>query len=151
MTTLTIAKEIDAPVARVFDLCTDLNRWPERIRGIERVELLTDGPVGKGTRFRETRIMFKREATEEMEFTSFEPNERYTVGSYSCGCEFDTRYEFIPQGERTRLEMRMLIQPTTLFAKLMMPLGKLMAGSMRKACEKDLDDIKLAAESKTAS
>lgn len=53
-----------------------------------KIELLTDLPVGEGTRFKETRIMFKREATEEMEFVEFDAPNVYTLGSYSCGCEF---------------------------------------------------------------
>ena len=56
---------VTRPVEDVFAVFTDLHRAAERIRGIERLEVLTDGPVGKGTRFRETRIMFRREATEE--------------------------------------------------------------------------------------
>ena len=147
MTSLRITKHIAAPPERVFQLSTDLDGWSERISGIVRVEKLTDGPVGVGTRFRETRVMFKKETTEEMEFTVFEPNQAYAVGAISCGCQFETRFDFVPDQGGTRVEMKMESKPLTFMAKLMSPIGALMAGSMRKLLEKDLDELKAAAES----
>jgi len=121
-------------------------RWAGTLSGIERIEVLTDGPVGVGTRFRETRILFKREATEEMEFTAFEPGVSYSVGCESCGCRYDTRFDFVPEGGGTRVEMRMETKALTFGAKLMSPLAKLMAGAMRKMLENDLSEVKATAE-----
>ena len=69
---LTVSKQISAPHQAVFEKFTDFAHVAENVRGIERMEILTDGPIGQGTRFRETRIMFNREATEEMEITDWE-------------------------------------------------------------------------------
>lgn len=147
MTSLSITKHIAAPPERVFQLSTDIESWAERISGIVKVEVLTQGPVGVGTRFRETRIVFKKESTEEMEFTAFEPGKHYAVGAISCGCQFETRFDFVPDEGGTRVEMKMESKPLTFMAKLMSPIGALMAGSMRKMIEKDLDELKAAAES----
>ena len=65
MAAVSVSTQIAAPVAEVFALFTDLKNAPGRVKGIKRIELLTNGPVGVGTRFRETRVMFKRDATEE--------------------------------------------------------------------------------------
>jgi hypothetical protein len=63
---------------------TDLDGAAERVDGIQKLEKLTDGPVGLGTRFRETRRMFRKEAAEEMEFTAFEPGRSYGVCCDAC-------------------------------------------------------------------
>ena len=58
MAQFTLKKHIEAPPERVFEVVTDLRGAPERIRGITKMEVLTEGPIGGGTRYRETRIMF---------------------------------------------------------------------------------------------
>ncbi len=143
---LLITRRIEKPVEEVFQVFTDLARAPERVQGIESLELLTDGPMRVGTRFRETRKMFGREATEEMTVTALEPNRSYTVGARSCGCDFETQFRFHPEGKSTRVEMELKTRATTLVARLMAPLGIFMAGSMKKLCERDIDDLKAALE-----
>ena len=50
-----VAVDIEAPVEKVFALFTDFAKLDQRIDGIKKLELLTSGPIGKGTQFRETR------------------------------------------------------------------------------------------------
>ena len=146
MAGVTIKKHIEASPEEVFAAATDLNKWVERIRGIEKVELLTDGPLGVGTRFRETRIMFKREAIEEMEFTGFDPPNGYAVGCESHGCRYNTEFSFTPNGSGTDVEMRFEATPLTFVAKAMSAMMKPMLGSVGKVLEQDLDDLKAAIE-----
>jgi uncharacterized membrane protein len=44
--------EIDASQQRVWDVLTDIEAWPERIETVDKVELLTPGRIGTGTRVR---------------------------------------------------------------------------------------------------
>ncbi len=143
---ITISRTFEAPPARLFQFMTDVPGWADRIEGITRVEVLTDGPIGVGTRFRETRIMFKRECTEELEFTTFEPDRGYTIECESCGCHYITTTELIPEGSGTTVQMKMEARPLTFMAKLMSPLGGLMAGGLKKCLEKDLDSLKQSIE-----
>lgn len=69
MTPIRMSTTIQAPPERAFAAFADFPHAARSVSGIERIEMLTDGPVGAGTRFRETRIMFGREATEEMKVT----------------------------------------------------------------------------------
>ena len=55
-------KHVTAPRALVFDRATDFAGAPARIQAIRKVEMLTPGPVRVGTQFKETRVVFKREA-----------------------------------------------------------------------------------------
>jgi len=146
MTTLSVSERIDAPAPAVFALATDLDGWAGYIKAIKKVERLTPGPVRVGTRFRETRVMFGREATEEMEFTSLEPDRGYALAAASCGCDYLSTFRFEPEGAGTRLTVTFEGRPRTIGAKLMAPLFWFMRGTMRKCLEQDLRDLKAAAE-----
>lgn len=67
--------EIAAPRAEVFEAFADLTNLANTVKAITQVELLTEGPIGVGTRFKETRVMFGKEASEIMEITQFKPHE----------------------------------------------------------------------------
>jgi carbon monoxide dehydrogenase subunit G len=137
-----LGRTVNAPIAEVFDVFADFNNVAERVDGIQRVELLTDGPIQAGTRFRETRIMFGRESTEEMEITEFKPNDKYVVEADSCGSHFQSTFRFLPAGNRTKVEVELNTRAESMFAKLIYPLGKLMAGTMKKCLLSDIDQLK---------
>src|SRR3954451_3348037 len=103
MPSFTMTKKIDAPPDAVFALFADLANAPGRIKGISKMELVTPGPIGVGTRFKETRIMFGRPCTEEMEITAFDPGRSIEIGNHSCGVELRTRFRFVPDGNGTRV------------------------------------------------
>jgi len=142
MATLRVTQRIDAPPARVFEVLADVPNWAEHVTGIRKVELLTDGPVGVGTRFRETRVFFKREATEEMEITEFEPGRGYVLECDSCGCHYRTSTTVVPDGTGTRVELEMQTTPVNLMAKLMSPLASILSGPLKKCIERDLEDTR---------
>lgn len=142
-----VSKRIEAPVERVFEAATDLKRAAEAIEGIKQLEVLTEGPIGKGTRFRETRVMFGREATEEMEITSFDPPRGYTVGCENHGCRYVSEFRFEPSADGTDLTMTFDATPLTMTAKVMSVIGGLFERKMAQICEKDLDDLRRSIES----
>lgn len=131
---------------RVFALFTDLRNAPGRVKGITALEVLTDGPIRKGTRFRETRTMFGRSCTETMEITGFDAPRSYTVAASSGGCLCQTRFDFRPDSAGTAVEFTFTATAQTFLARLMSPLFRLMASTCRKAVERDMADLKAAAE-----
>ncbi len=150
MASLELSRQIGAPPQKVFEVFTDLTRAAERVRGIQSLEILTPGPVGRGTRFRETRVMFGRKATEEMEVTDYQPPRSFAFGGESCGARITTRFDLRPQGSGTQLDVHMETEALSFFAKLMSPLAGLMMGPMRKAFEADLDDLQSVAEQRAS-
>ena len=142
MSKLEVSRIISAAPETVFARFTDLRNAHRHIDAITRLEVLTDGPIRVGSRFRETRVMFKKEHTEEMEVIEFTPVTSYTVRCDSCGARYESQFRFdpTPDGE-TRVMMHMSWKPLTFFAKLMSPLGRLMAGSLKNCLTKDLDDM----------
>ncbi len=151
MTKFSLTKHIDAPRETVFQLASDFRNAAEHVRGIKKVEMLTDGPVGVGTRFKETRVVFKREATEEMEVTVFDPPSRYVLECESCGCRYHTEFTFTTVGTGTDVEMVFDAKPLTFFAKVMSFLMRPMMKMCLKETGKDLEDLRVALEQREAS
>jgi hypothetical protein len=146
MSKIEVKTEIKAPVDRVFSLFTDFGNAADNVDGIAKLELLTSGPIGKGTQFRETRVMFGKEATEEMEITDFQRNKSYRVEAESCGAHYTTNYTFESNGEKTSVNMSFEGKPLTFAAKLLSPAMTLMAKTVRKCLESDMACLKRIAE-----
>lgn len=147
MPSFSLTRRVEAPIDRVFEVFSDIPRADEMVDDIIRIEMLTDGPVGVGTRWRETRLMFKKEATEEMEVTAFDRGRSYTVGCQSCGCEYESTWRFESEGDATRVDFEMGYRPTTFLARVMSPLGRLMMPMMKKCLDKDFLALKTLSES----
>jgi carbon monoxide dehydrogenase subunit G len=141
-----VERYVEAPPEKVFDRLSDFRRAPETISGIKKVEMLTAGPVGVGTRFKETRVMFSREATETMEVIAFERPTGYTLTCESCGCRYVCTFRVTSKGTGTNVEMRFAAEGLTWFAKVMGFLMRPMTKMCLKAIAKDLDDVKAAIE-----
>ena len=142
------SKRLSAPLETVWEVMADFENAADRIQAIVKLEILTDGPVGLGTRFRETRIMFKKEATETMEITQWDPPNSYTTEADGCGCHYTTVINCESDGDGTKVTMSMSIVPLTTFGKIMGALmGWMMKGACTKAFAKDLDDLKTFVES----
>lgn len=147
MSKVTVHVDVNASPDRTFEVFTDLENAADSVRGIERTEILTDGPVGKGTRFRETRIMLGKKATEEMEITEFNPGELFVHEAQSHGCHYISTYRFEPADDATRVSVTFEGRALSFFAKVMtVTLGWMMTGAIRKCLTKDLNDLKEVAE-----
>jgi len=149
MSAIELRVQIERPRAVVFEALTDVDRWAEWIEGIVRVERLSEGPVTSGTRFKETRVMFKKEHTEEMWFDDLSPPDSYTIRGDSCGSKYTTTFRLRDRDGGTQVDMRMDCEAVSFMAKLMKPIGLLMMGPMKKIMTKDLEDLKVAIEGQT--
>jgi carbon monoxide dehydrogenase subunit G len=138
---------IDASPERVFAHATAVESWPDVVPAIDKVELLTPGPIQVGTRFRETRTMMGRPATEEMEFLVLDAPHQYVLGAESHGCRYRTTFALTPEGESTRLTMTFQSEPLTKTAKVMSFLMKPFMKKLLNLCAKDLEAIKAHVES----
>lgn len=151
MRSLLIETRIAAPAERVFALSADIPAFSDVVAGIERIEMLTEGPVGPGTRWRETRVMYGKSQTEEMEITGFDPPHRIRIEADTHGAHYVSTYRFTPQTGGTRVELEFAARPMTLVARVMSAiLWRVMAPSLGRMLESDLRDLKRAAESRGA-
>ena len=148
MKAIALEIEINAPIEQVFAIFTDIQRWPEMIQSMAKIELLTAGPVGRGTRFRETRLLFNKEAHEDMEFTEFQPPNRYVIEASSHSTHYISTFTFRKNDDgATSLRMTFVGKPQTLIAKTVGSfLFFFFAGMTRKTLAADLNAIKTTIE-----
>ena len=148
MSGVTTRRTIQAPAERVWELATDIAGAERTMSGIDRVEMLSEGAFGPGTRWRETRTMFGRPATEEMWVTAVDEGRSYTVEAESHGAHYVSTFTFTAVSpDRTEVvlgfDARPLSTVTKVLAKVNAPLA---SRSVTKALQKDLDDLAAAAE-----
>jgi carbon monoxide dehydrogenase subunit G len=144
-----VSREVAASRDRIWSTVTDLEAAPTTLSGVDRVERLDGGDgFGVGTRWRETRTMFGRQATEEMEVTAVDPPSGYTVVA-EHGSTTYTSVIGIEERGPGRCELRMTfgaVTTGTVGRVLAATLGRAAAGATRKALRRDLDDIATRAE-----
>lgn len=142
----TSSLQIDVPPERLVDTLTNFNTWSDWMPGLVKVEVLSSGspgPFGVGTRWRETRKMFGREAAEEFEVTAFDHPRHIELlvdgakGSTGKGSyHFD--YRFLPESGGTRVELTGTVDIPGLGFRLF---GGLLIGTFRKACDRDMQAL----------
>lgn len=148
MGTLSVETLVSAPVEGVFAVYTDLERAVERIPDLVALELLSEGPFGQGTRWRETRRFMKKEATEEMWVTGCDPPRSYTVEAESNGCRYSTLFSFDAEGGQTRVRWDFTSTPLSLGGKIVGGIfSVLMKGVMKKCMLRDLEALRAVCES----
>ena len=142
--------EIDAPRTAVWRLVTDIENAATHIAGIEKVEVLERPKDGfLGFKWRETRTMFGKTATEVMWITDAVEATRYDTRAESHGAIYTTRITLEQRAGRTLLSKEFEGKAVTFGAKVMWGLmGWMFKRATRKALQKDLEDIKHAVEGK---
>jgi uncharacterized protein YndB with AHSA1/START domain len=146
MTTVTVATQIAAPVARVFEVFTDVEHCAERVSNIREVEILTTGGFSLGTRWLETREVMGHLDSAEMEVTAFEQNRAYTITHHKAGTRMDTVFSFEPFEDGTKVRIEFVLDSHGLPPGLLAPLGWAVAGKVRDVISRDLSDLKESME-----
>lgn len=141
-----VETEIAAPPHVVYATVTDIEHWQEYIRAIERLEVLTSGPLAVGTKFRETRTMLGRTATEEMTVAALTPPGRFDLTAENHGTRYLAHHEITAAPGGSRLRLIFEGTAVTLGAKLGMVIGALFKGAVKKQLQSDMADIKAEAE-----
>jgi uncharacterized protein YndB with AHSA1/START domain len=128
----------------VFDYCTDLTREPEWNPKAKRVEKITDGPIGVGTRYE---AEFLQGSPMTIELVRFErPVEWESLGrSRRLDAKGEGRVSATEEG--ARLVMRMELKPKGTLRVLLPVLGRF----MHKQEQRNLAAIKEALEASVAS
>ena len=143
-----VSRAIEAPADVVWQIITDLPNRPHVIQAIMSVDILDGGDeLAVGTRWREIRTMFGREASEEMTVSAVDPGRSYSTTAHSNGNDYLTTLTVVPSGAGCTLTMRFGATSTSTVSRLMSAtIGRLFVGATRKAVAGDLEDIAAAAE-----
>lgn len=165
---LVLERTIDAPTDAVWRVLTDVEGSAAVLSGVTRVERLAGVGYTIGTRWRETRSMLGREATEELEVVGIDEGRSTMLAAEANGLAYRTEFTLEPVlgaaapaagavaassapvgAQQTLLRMRFSGSPVTpswvqrAMARLTARIGLAVT---RKAMQQDLDDIAAAAE-----
>lgn len=143
---VTVRQQVKADPENTFRVFADIPNAASFVAGIDSIELLTDGPFGVGSRWRETRTMLGKTATEDMTVTAFDPPNRYTAEAESHGTHYVSRYDFTPSDGGTLVTLRFDGRPQTVTARLLSVVGLLFLGQIRKMLAQDMADAAAHAE-----
>ena len=139
---------VDAPKHSVWQKITDIEHAAQTISGIESVEILNkpaDGLVG--LKWKETRTMFGKQATETMWITDAIEDDYYLTEAQSHGSIYRAKVQVADEDGKTRLSMDFDAEPQTVGAKILSAtMGFMFKGATQKALLKDLEDVKAAVE-----
>lgn len=147
MPKVSLSTEINAPKENVWNLITDIENSINTISGIKKIEILEKGNPFIGLKWRETREMFGKEATEVMWIHNAKENEFYNVRAESHGSKYFTDFYLKEESGVTTLTMEFTAEIMSFGAKLMnFLMGWMFKNATVKALQEDLNDIKEAVE-----
>jgi carbon monoxide dehydrogenase subunit G len=145
----TLSQHVNATREKVWAVITDIPGSAKTLSGVKAIQMLSEGPYGEGTRWKETRAMMGREETVEMHVAQIDPPRGTTVKAQQGGADYTTRFTLEERDGETELVLFFgaeVLQPT-FFSKVMMAaFGKLGMSITRKALAKDLAEIAAKAE-----
>ncbi len=147
---ISLTQHISASPEKVWSVITDIPGSPATLSGVDSVQLLTDGPYGEGTRWKETRKMLGKTETVEMWVAEAEPQRSTTVKAVQGGADYTTRFGFAARDGGTDLTLTFgarVTKPTFANRLMMLLFGRMGLAATRKALAKDLAEIAAKAES----
>jgi hypothetical protein len=144
MAELFVERTVAASAERTFAVLSDIEGAPAHQPAIVRVEMLTPGPFGVGTRWRETRKAMGTQATVELSVTAFEPGVMYRVEAMMGRTRYITDVRVTPTGPGTCVaSFRVRAEAATLLGRIA---ARLMMPAMRRAMRDDLATVTRAVE-----
>lgn len=148
--TMSLTQHVNAPADKVWAVISDIPNSATTLSGIDSIQMLSDGPYGEGTRWKETRTMMGKSETVELWVSQADPPRSTTVKGLQSGADYTSRMTLVDRDGGTDLTMTFgaeLINPSRLNKLAMAVFGKLGMTMTRKALAKDLAEIAAKAES----
>jgi carbon monoxide dehydrogenase subunit G len=147
---ISLTQHVDARADKVWAVISDIPGSAATLSGIDSIQMLSDGPYGEGTRWKETRTMMGRSETVEMWVAQSEPPRNTTVKALQGGADYTSRMTLADRDGGTDLTMTFgadLVNPSRMSKVAMALFGRLGMRITRKALAKDLAEIAAKAES----
>lgn len=141
--------DINESKEKVWSVISDIENSKKNISGIKKIEILEKGTPFKGLKWRETREMFGKEATEIMWIHECEEFQFYNVRAESHGSKYFTNFYLEEHTGTTNLTMEFtaeIMSPTAKLINFLM--GWIFKKATIEALQEDLNDIKKVVENK---
>lgn len=113
---------IDCPISEVFDFISDLRNGPKMNEDILSVEKLTEGPIGVGSKFKETKVIRGRNTEAMIEVVLFEANKAFSAQSEVNGLKVTYHYQLSEGNNGTIVKFQCELKTSGLIMTLTKPL-----------------------------
>jgi uncharacterized membrane protein len=141
-----VATTINRPAQEIFDYISDPNNDPIWISGITSAQIVSDLPVGRGTRVKRVARFLGRTINYVLEITDYRSGALISMRSVQAPFPMEVDYRLRPVGDATEFEIQ-VGGGTGGFYRLATPL---MEAQVRRSLKKDLTNIKRILESSEA-
>ena len=140
--------EIKAKKEKIWKTITDIENSMNIISGIDKIEIIINPKdTLVGLKWKETRTIFGKSATETMWITEAKENNFYKTRAESNGAVYQTVLKLVEKENTTVLSMEFSSEAITFKGKIMAIIfGVMLKNSMNKIIIKDLHDIKFFVE-----
>jgi hypothetical protein len=142
-----LAKRVAARPQKVFETVVDAVHWPQIMRSVIAVEVLTGGPLRVGTRLREIHVMFGQQTTEELQVMELERPRRLRLAGQNHGLHYERDHiiDALDVGSRLMLIFRTKPQTQSQTGRALMDfITPYMEVNLRDELERDLADLAAA-------
>ena len=133
---------IQKPAEEVFAFLADFENIPKWNYAIEQTRKASAGPVGVGTRYRQTRSVPAR-STEEFEVTVLEPASRLAIHGQIGPFQATISYQLEPRAGATTLVNNVELDQPSAMLRLVAPLA---TPKIKAAVAQNLGKLKLLLE-----
>jgi carbon monoxide dehydrogenase subunit G len=145
-----LTQHVNASPEKVWAVISDIPGSAATLSGVESIQMVSEGPYGEGTRWKETRSMMGRRETVEMWVAEADRPRSTTVKALQGGADYTSRFTLAERDGGTDLTLTFgaeILRPTAVSRIMMALFGKLGMKVTRKALAKDLAEIAAKAES----
>jgi hypothetical protein len=132
------------PPKEVFELVSNPTEGSKAMDNIKESKKITDGPIGVGTIFRETRLMNGKEASTDLLVSAHEPTAHVAISTEVEGIKVEYHYYLSAEAGGTRVRWVCELEASGL-RKMMLPM---VAGIMKKEDGDHLQKLKAYLEAK---
>jgi carbon monoxide dehydrogenase subunit G len=145
-----LTQHVNASPEKVWAVISDIPGSAATLSGVESIQMVSAGPYGEGTRWKETRSMMGRRETVEMWVSQADPPRSTTVKALQGGADYTSRFALAERDGGTDLTLTFgaeVLKPTVLSRIMMALFGRIGMSVTRRALAKDLAEIAAKAES----
>jgi len=100
---------IDRPVEEVFDFACDLAIAPILLPNVTKTEMLTEGGMKPGAKFKETRLMNGKERSAVIEIVEHQRPTVHAAKAGMMGMQATYTFRFFPEGAGTRVDLEAVV------------------------------------------
>ena len=141
-----VRERFGLPPEGAWEVLVAIERYPERVGSYESVELLGEACEGVGARWRQTRTVFGRSHSQEMEVTGWEPPRELVLVATEAGARYKTRTNLEAIDGGTEVVTTFSVAATNPIAWVFVQtIGRRILRSTGGAIEQDLVDLAAAA------